>query len=102
MSAHLRQPPPLEVIHMLCIRRFLSTSVGVLLLLAVAGPAAAEPAPFENGPGVPGSSPGVSVDTGTNLWAYTGYALALVLAVALVAVTAIALDRHYHHAPHPV
>ena len=89
---------------MLHIRQGLSTSVSVLLLLAVAGPAAAKPAPFENGSGDPGSRPpGVSVDSGTSLWAYTGLALLVVLAVALVAATAIALDRHYsHHAPHPV
>jgi hypothetical protein len=88
---------------MLCIRRFLSTSVGALLLLAVARPAAAGPAPFENGIGDPGSRPGASVDSGTSLWAYTGLALLVVLAVALVAATAIAIDRHHsHHAPHPV
>jgi hypothetical protein len=88
---------------MLCIHRFLITSVGVLLLLAVAGPAAAKPAPFENGTGDPGSRPGTSVDSGTSLWAYTGLALLVVLAVALVAAIAIAIDRHHsHHAPHPV
>jgi hypothetical protein len=87
---------------MLHVRQFLSTSVGVLLLLAVAGPVAAEPAPFDNGTGDPGSQPATSVGAGTSLWTYTGYALAVVLAVALVAAIAIALDRHHsHHAPHP-
>ena len=49
-----------------------------------------------------GAAP-ASIASGTSLWTYVGHALAALLVVAVVAVTAKVVARHARHqAPHPV
>jgi hypothetical protein len=82
------------------IRHLVSVVLGSLFLGLVAGPAFAGPAPLDEGEGAvvdPPAPPSSGSDP--SAWLYAGYAAALA-AVLLVAVVAIALDRHAHaHAP---
>lgn len=84
-------------------RQILSTLLVSLLLVVVARPAVAGPVPLDEvggGSGAPG--PGPSTGSDPSIWMYLGYAAAGLLVIALVAITAVALDRHAHHAPQPV
>lgn len=89
---------------MLRTRTFLSTALTSVLLLVVAGPASAGPAPLDDGGtsgggGVPATVPS---DGGISLWTYIGYAAAVVVVIGLIAVVSTVLARHAHqHAPHP-
>lgn len=85
-------------------RQFLSTAVTSLFLLAVAAPAFAGPVPLEETGTTGGGAGPASVPSsgGTSLWTYIGYAAAVLLVIALVAVVSIAVSRHtHHHAAHP-
>ena len=85
---------------MLRTRYLLSVVVGTVLLLVVAGPAQAGPAPLdETGTG---STPPAPPSSGTDLWTYVGYAAAVLAVIAAVMVASIVLTRHSHrHAAHP-
>lgn len=83
-------------------RQILSTVVGTVLLVLLAGPASAGPAPLDEGGGGSVGGPGPSAGSDPSIWMYVGYAAAGLLVIAVVAITAIALDRHAHHAPQPV
>jgi hypothetical protein len=87
------------------LRTLLASTLGTLLVVVLAVPAHAGPAPFDEGErAVAGGTTGTGTrSTGSDpgFWLYAGYALAAVAVVLVVAVVAIALDRHAHHAPHP-
>ncbi|MGH8893341.1 MAG: hypothetical protein ACRDWY_08570 [Actinomycetes bacterium] len=83
-------------------RQILSTVVGTVLLMLVAGPAAAGPAPLGEGGGGNGRVPGPSANSDPSIWMYVGLSAAGLLVIAAIAFTAVALDRHAHHAPQPV
>ncbi|HEX4699810.1 MAG TPA: hypothetical protein VH857_10685 [Actinomycetes bacterium] len=83
-------------------RQLLSTLLGALLLVVVAGPAFAQPGPLDDGPTGSGGSTPVTTGSDTSVWLYAGYAAAVLAAVLLIAVVAVTIDRHAHqHAPHP-
>ena len=85
---------------MLRTRSLLSAAFGTLLLLVVAGPAHAGPAPLdETGTG---TQPAPPTSSGSDLWTYVGYAAAALAVIGLVMVASIVLTRHSHrHAAHP-
>jgi hypothetical protein len=88
---------------MLRTRYLLSTVFGTLLLLVVAGPAHAGPAPLDDGSPSGGGTTPAPIGSSTSLWTYVGYALAALLVVAVIAATARLVARHAaHRAPHPV
>lgn len=88
---------------MLRTRHLLSTVVGALLLVVVAGPAFAGPAPLDEGGATTGSGPGsVPAGSGASIWTYIGYAAAVLLVVVVLTAASMAVTRHaHHHAPHP-
>jgi hypothetical protein len=88
---------------MLRTRYLLSTVLGTLLLVVLAGPAHAGPAPVDDGGPSGGGTTPAPIGSSTSLWTYLGYAVAALLVVALIAATARVVARHGgHQAPHPV
>jgi hypothetical protein len=86
---------------MLRTRYLLSTVFGTLLLLVVAGPAHAGPAPLDE-TGTGSTPPAASTSSGSDLWTYVGYAAAALAVIAVVMVASIVLSRQSHrHAAHP-
>jgi hypothetical protein len=86
---------------MLRTRYLLSTLFGPVLLLVVAGPAQAGPAPLDE-TGTGSTPPASPTSSGTDLWTYVGYAAAVLAVIAAVMVASIVLTRHSHrHAAHP-
>jgi hypothetical protein len=84
-------------------RYLLSTVFGTVLLVVVAGPAQAGPAPLDDGSPSGGGSTPAPIGSDSSLWTYVGYALAALLVVAVIAATAKIVARHAgHRAPHPV
>lgn len=84
-------------------RQILATVVTTALLLVLAGPATAGPAPLDEGGGGGGTvpSPGASGGSDPSIWMYVGFATAGLLVIAVIAFAAVALDRHAHHASQP-
>ena len=86
---------------MLRTRYLLSTVFGTVLLLVVAGPAYAGPAPLDE-TGAGSTSPAAPTSSGLDLWTYVGYAAAALAVIAVVMVASIVLSRQTHrHAAHP-
>jgi hypothetical protein len=84
-------------------RTLLSAVFGTLLLVVMAGPAQAGPAPLDDGSSSGGGTTPAPIGSGTSLWTYVGYAMAALLVVAVIAATAKIVARHAgHQAPHPV
>ena len=88
---------------MLRTRNLISAAFGTLLLVVMAGPAQAGPAPLDNGSSSGGGTTPAPIGSGSSLWTYVGYAMAALLVVAVIAATAKIVARHAaHQAPHPV
>ncbi len=84
-------------------RNLLSAAFGTVLLLVMAGPAQAGPAPLDDGSPSGGGTTPAPIGSSTSLWTYLGYALVALLVVAMIAATAKIVARHAgHQAPHPV
>ena len=87
------------------LRTLLASTVSTLLVVVLAAPAYAKPAPFDEGERAATHGTGRtgthSTGSDPSTWMYAGYALAAVIAVLVVAIVAIAVDRHTHQAPHP-
>jgi hypothetical protein len=89
---------------MLRTRNLISAAFGTLLLVVMAGPAQAGPAPVDDGStsgggGTPATPP---TSSGSDLWSYVGYAAAVLAVIAVVMVASIVLTRQSHrHAAHP-
>ena len=87
---------------MLRTRYLLSTVFGTLLLVVMAGPAQAGPAPVDDGSPSGGGTTPAPVGSGSSLWTYLGYAAAVLAVIAVVMVASIVLTRQSHrHAAHP-
>jgi hypothetical protein len=87
---------------MLRTRNLLSAVVGTVLLVVVAGPAQAGPAPLDDGGPSGGGSTPAPIGSGSSLWTYLGYAAGVVAVIAVVMVASIVLTRQSHrHAAHP-
>ena len=87
---------------MLRTRTLLSAAFGTVLLVVVAGPAQAGPAPLDDGSTSGGGTTPAPIDSGSSLWTYLGYAAAVLAVVAVVMVASIVLTRQSHrHAAHP-
>jgi hypothetical protein len=88
---------------MLRTRYLLSTVFGTVLLLVVAGPAQAGPAPVDDGSPSGGDTSPAPIGSSSSLWTYVGYAMAALLVVVVIAATARIVARHAgRQAPHPV
>jgi hypothetical protein len=86
---------------MLRTRNLLSAAFGTLLLVVVAGPAYAGPAPLDE-TGTGSTPPAPPTSSGTDLWTYVGYAAAVLAVIAVVMVASAILSRQSHrHAAHP-
>ena len=86
---------------MLRTRNFLSAAFGSVLLVVVAGPAQAGPAPLDDGSTSGGGTTPAPIDSGSSLWAYVGYAAAVLAVIAVVMVASVLLTRQSHrHAAH--
>jgi hypothetical protein len=86
---------------MLRTRSLLSAVFGTLLLLVVAGPAYAGPAPLDE-TGTGSTQPAPPTSSGSDLWTYVGYAAAALAVIAVVIVASMVLTRQSHrHAAHP-
>ncbi len=87
-------------------RSTLFTVFCTTLLMLVAGPALAGPAPLVppvEGAAVPPAGPEQSSGSDPGMWAIVGYTAAGLLVVMVIALAAVTIDRHaHHHAPHPV
>jgi hypothetical protein len=83
-------------------RVLLSAVLGTVLLLVVAGPAQAGPAPLDDGTTSGGGTTPAPTGSGMDLWTYVGYAAAVLAVIAVVMVASIVLTRQTHsHAAHP-
>jgi hypothetical protein len=83
-------------------RVLLSALLGTVLLLVVAGPAQAGPAPLDDGTTSSGGTTPAPSGSGTDLWTYVGYAAAALAVIAVVIAASVFLTRQSHrHAPHP-
>jgi len=82
-------------------RNLLSAAFGSVLLLVMAGPAFAGPAPLDDAPSG-GSTTPAPTGSVSSLWTYVGYAAAALAVIAVVMVTSVVLTRQSHrHAAHP-
>jgi hypothetical protein len=87
---------------MLRTRYLLSSVFATLLLVVVAGPAHAGPAPVDDGSSSGGGSTPAPIGSGSSLWTYVGYAAAVLAVIGAVMVASIVLSRQSHrHAAHP-
>jgi len=87
---------------MLRTRTLLSAAFGTVLLVVVAGPALAGPAPLDDGSTSGGGTTPAPIGSGSSLWTYLGYAAAVLAVIAVVMVASIVLTRQSHrHAAHP-
>jgi hypothetical protein len=83
-------------------RNLLSAAFGTLLLVVVAGPAQAGPAPLDDGSTSGGGATPAPIGSGSSLWTYLGYAAAVLAVIAVVMVASVLLTRQSHrHAAHP-
>jgi len=83
-------------------RTLLSAAFGTVLLVVVAGPALAGPAPLDDGSTSGGGTTPAPIGSGSSLWTYLGYAAAVLAVIAVVMVASIVLTRQSHrHAAHP-
>jgi hypothetical protein len=73
------------------------------LLMLVAGPAMAGPAPLDPPTGGHSSAPVDAFDgSDPGAWTILGYTAAGLIVVTVLALAAVAVVRHsHHHAPHP-
>ena len=87
---------------MLRTRNLISAAFGTLLLVAMAGPAQAGPAPVDDGSSSGGGTTPAPIGSSSSLWTYLGYAAAVLAVIAVVMVASIVLSRQSHrHAAHP-
>jgi hypothetical protein len=87
---------------MLRTRTLLSAAFGTLLLVVMAGPAQAGPAPLDDGSSSGGGTTPAPIGSGSGLWTYVGYAAGVLAVIAVVMVASILLTRQSHrHAAHP-
>jgi hypothetical protein len=83
-------------------RNLLAAVFGTVLLVVVAGPAQAGPAPLDDGSSSVGGTAPAPIGSNSSLWTYLGYAAAVLAVVAVVMVASIVLTRQSHrHAAHP-
>ena len=83
-------------------RYLLSAALGTVLLVAVAGPAFAGPAPLDDGSSSGGGSAPAPTASGSSLWTYVGYAAGVLAVIAVVMIASMLLARLSHrHAAHP-
>jgi hypothetical protein len=87
---------------MLRTRYLLSAAFGTVMMLVVAGPAFAGPAPLDDGSPSGGGSAPAPTGSGSSLWTYLGYVAAVLAVIAVVMVASVLLTRQSHrHAAHP-
>ena len=87
---------------MLRTRYLLSTVFGTLLLVVMAGPAQAGPAPVDDGSPSGGGTTPAPIGSDSSLWTNLGYAVGILAVIAVVMVAFVVLTRHSHrHAAHP-
>jgi hypothetical protein len=87
---------------MLRTRNLLSAAFGTVLLVVMAGPAFAGPAPLDDGSTSGGGTAPAPIASGSSLWTYLGYAAAVLAVIAVVMVASVVLTRQSHrHAAHP-
>ena len=87
---------------MLRTRYLLSTVFGTLLLVVMAGPAHAGPAPVDDGGPSGGGTTPAPIGSDSSLWTNLGYAVGILAVIAVVMVAFVVLIRHSHrHAAHP-
>jgi hypothetical protein len=87
---------------MLRTRYLLCVAFSTVLLLVVAGPAQAGPAPLDDGNTSGGGTTPAPIGSGNSLWTYLGYAAAVLAVIAVTMVATVVLTRQSHrHAAHP-
>ena len=87
---------------MLRTRYLLSTVFGTLLLVVMAGPAQAGPAPVDDGSPSGGGTTPAPIGSDSSLWTNLGYAVGILAVIAVVMVAFVVLTRQSHrHAAHP-